>query len=105
VLEDWRSAPLEPKLGAAIGLLEKVTLTPDEVGPADIQAVRTAGVSDQAVSEALHVCFCFNLIDRLADAFGWHVQTAEQFDKDASFLLKKGYQLIGPVRKRALAAR
>jgi hypothetical protein len=51
------------------------------------------------------VCFCFNLIDRLADAFGWHVQTAEQFDKDASFLLKKGYQLIGPVRKRALAAR
>ncbi len=43
------------------------------------------------------------LIDRLADSLGWRVQTAEQFDKDAKFLLKKGYNLIGPVRKRALA--
>jgi hypothetical protein len=49
------------------------------------------------------VCFSFNLIDRLADAFGWHVQTVEEFGKDAQFLLKKGYDLIGPVRKRALA--
>jgi len=47
----------------------------------------------------------FNLIDRLADALGWRVQTHEEFAKDAKFLLKRGYNLIGPVRKRALAAR
>ncbi len=86
-----------------LGLLETVTLTPDEVRPAHVEAVRAAGVSDHAINDALHVCYCFNLIDRLADSFGWHVQTAEQFDKDAKFLLKKGYNLIGPVRKRALA--
>ena len=88
-----------------LALLEKVTLTPDDVGPGDVEAVRAEGVSDQAISDALHICFCFNLIDRLADAFGWHVQTADEFDKDANFLLKKGYELIGPVRKRALATR
>jgi hypothetical protein len=49
------------------------------------------------------VCFMFNMIDRLADAFGWHVQTLEEFEKDAGFLLKNGYDLIGPVRRRALA--
>ena len=90
---------------ATLGLLEKVTLAPEGVGPAEIEAVRSAGVSDQAISDALHVCFCFNLIDRLADAFGWHVQTADEFGKDAKVLLKRGYQMIGPVRKRALATR
>ena len=86
-----------------IEFLEKVTLTPDTVTPGDVDAVRAGGVSDQAISDGLYVCFCFSLIDRLADAFGWHVQTEEQFGKDAKFLLKSGYNLIGPVRKRALA--
>ena len=102
MLEDWRTAPVEPNVRAALALLEKVTLTPDVVEPADVDAVRSTGMSDTAISDALHVCFCFNLIDRLADAFGWHVQTLDEFDKDATFLLKNGYNLIGPVRKRAL---
>ena len=88
-----------------MALLEKLTLTPDDATPADVQAIRAEGVSDQAISDAMHVCFGFNLIDRLADALGWHVQTADEFGKDASFLLKKGYELIGPVRRRALATR
>jgi hypothetical protein len=92
-------------LRATLSLLEKLTLSPDEVTSADIRAIRAEGISDQAISDAMHVCFGFNLIDRLADAFGWHVQTEEEFGKDASFLLKKGYELIGPVRKRALATR
>ncbi len=65
--------------------------------------MRDAGVSEGAVQDALMVCFCFNLIDRLADAFGWHVQTPEEFAKDARVLLKRGYELMGPIRKRALA--
>jgi alkylhydroperoxidase family enzyme len=104
VLEDWRTAPLGAPLRTTLALLEKVTLTPDQVGGSDVDAVRAAGVSDQAISDALHVCFMFNMIDRLADAFDWHVQTTAEFGKDAKFLLKKGYDLIGPVRKRALAA-
>ena len=92
-------------LRATLALLEKVTLDPDSVGRPDMDAIRADGVSDQAISDALHVCFSFNLIDRLADAFGWHVQSVEEFGKDADFLLKRGYNLIGPVRRRALAVR
>ena len=105
MLSDWRTAPVDPRMRATLALLEKVTLSPDDVRPTDVDAVRAEGASDQAISDALHVCFCFNLIDRLADAFGWHVQTTEEFDKDAKFLLKSGYELIGPIRKRALAKR
>jgi hypothetical protein len=88
---------------ATLGLLEKVTLTPQQVQPADVEAVRAEGVSDEAISDALHVCFSFNLIDRLADAFGWHVQTVDEFAKDAAALLKRGYAMPGPIGKRALA--
>jgi alkylhydroperoxidase family enzyme len=105
VLDDWRTAPVDAPMRATLALLEKMTLSPDDVGPSDVQAMRDEGVSDQAISDAIHVCFCFNVIDRLADAFGWHVQTAGEFDKDAKFLLKNGYEMIGPIRKRALAAR
>ena len=86
-------------------LLETVTLRPEEVRPADVDPVRAAGVSDQEIDDALQVAFSFNLIDRLADTFGWHVQTAEEFGKDAGFLLSRGYDLVGPIRRRALARR
>jgi hypothetical protein len=90
---------------AVLGLLEKVTLSPEQVQPDDVGAARSEGLSDQAISDALHVCFSFNLIDRLADAFSWHVQTVDEFGKDATGLLKRGYAMIGPISRRALASR
>jgi alkylhydroperoxidase family enzyme len=71
VLADWRTAPIESGLRAVLGLLEAVTLRPGAVGPEDVDAVRAAGVSNEAIEDALAVCACFNLIDRLADSFGF----------------------------------
>jgi alkylhydroperoxidase family enzyme len=103
VLKDWRAASISPALRSTLALLETVTLRPDDVTSADVAGVLAEGVSSQAINDALHVCFGFNLIDRLADAFGWHVQTVEEFGKDAQFLLKRGYDLIGPIRRRAMS--
>jgi alkylhydroperoxidase family enzyme len=95
VLADWRTAPVEPGLRATLGLLEKVTLRPVEVGPADITEVRAAGVSDEAIEDALAVCACFNLIDRLADAFGFtpisHVLGPEGLLRHEAAFLERGY--------------
>ena len=71
MLADWRTAPVEPPLRAILGYLEAVTLRPGDVRPEDAEAVRTAGVSEQAIVDALLVCAYFNLIDRLADSFGF----------------------------------
>ncbi|HST24487.1 MAG TPA: hypothetical protein VLJ76_00700 [Gaiellaceae bacterium] len=71
MLADWRTAPVEPPLRAMLGFLEAVTLRPAEVGPDEAAAVRAAGVSDEAMADALLVCTYFNLIDRLADSFGF----------------------------------
>jgi alkylhydroperoxidase family enzyme len=52
-----------------LGYLEAVTLRPEDLRGEDADAVRAAGVSDQAMVDALLVCAYFNLIDRLADSF------------------------------------
>jgi alkylhydroperoxidase family enzyme len=69
VLADWRTAPVDERLRAALGLLSQVTLDPASVTAADVARVRSAGVSAAAIRDALYVCAYFNLIDRLADAF------------------------------------
>lgn len=73
-LSDWRERGFEPRITAIFELLEKVTLSPNTVGPADIEKVRATGVSDAAIADALHLCFLFNTINRIANAmdFNWH---------------------------------
>ncbi len=91
VLDDWRTAPIDEKLRATLGLLEKVTLTPGEVGPADIAPLRALGISEQAIEDALVVCALFNIIDRMADALDVAVPSAEGFAQTGERLLEHGY--------------
>jgi alkylhydroperoxidase family enzyme len=91
VLEDWRTAPIDEKLRATLGFLEMITLSPDEVGPADADVPRQAGVSDAALIDAVYVCTIFNVIDRISDALDFAIPSAEEFKKQAKILLKRGY--------------
>jgi hypothetical protein len=54
--------------------------------------VLAAGVSREQVEDALAVCFAFNTIDRLADAFQFFVGGPQAFDAGAKFLLARGYR-------------
>jgi alkylhydroperoxidase family enzyme len=75
--------------------LETMTLRPEELGPDDAAAVRGAGVSDEALADAIHVCALFNMITRLADALGWDVPPFESFLARAEGMLADGYALAG----------
>ncbi|GAB4581740.1 MAG: hypothetical protein Fur0022_44900 [Anaerolineales bacterium] len=90
-LKDRHTAPLNEKVRAMLGFLEKVTLTPAEVGPEDILPLRAVGLNDQAIQEALYVCTLFNMIDRWADAFDFHIPSDEGFKKGGQTLFKRGY--------------
>ena len=74
-----------------LGFLEKVTLAPAEIGPEDVAPLRTAGVSEQAIEDALVVCALFNIIDRLADTLDVTIPSAEGFKQTAERLLEQGY--------------
>lgn len=70
-----------------------MTLDYDSLGPEDVRAVVRAGVSRQAIQDAMEVAFLFNIYDRLADAMGWDVppRTGGYYQVAARRLLKRGY--------------
>ena len=92
-LSQWRRAALDPRMAATFGLLEKVTLTPDALGPEDIARMRDAGLSDSAIVDALYVCFFFNTINRIANAFDFGWDTDADRRKLAKGLDRIGYQV------------
>lgn len=95
----WRTAPVGEALCATLGFIETMTLRPGELGPADVRAVRAAGVDDGALVDAIYVCALFNVIVRLADALGWDVPSDEAFRGRADAMLAGGYALLeGPPR-------
>ena len=93
VERDWRTAPIDSKLRATLGFVEKLTLRPGELTRADAAEVLTAGVSRQALVDAVHVTALFNMIVRMADALGWDVPSFEEFHARADRMLASGYRL------------
>jgi alkylhydroperoxidase family enzyme len=91
VLADWRTAPIDEKLRATLGFLEKLTLAPAAVCPADLDPLRAAGVSDAAIEDAIHVCVLFNIYNRLADSLRFHVPAGDDFAALGGFIMKRGY--------------
>jgi alkylhydroperoxidase family enzyme len=91
VLENYRTAPIDEKLRARLGLLETFTLRPNEISAADVRPVLAAGVTREAICDAFYVAFLFNTYDRLADTLGWELPEQGYYPKAGQFLLKKGY--------------
>jgi uncharacterized peroxidase-related enzyme len=94
-LDNWREAGFEPRLVATLGLLEKVTLSPEKVVRSDIEKVGAAGASEAAIVDALYVCFLFNVINRMADALGYDYGSEADALKVAAILNRIEYHLPG----------
>lgn len=92
VLADYRTAPISEKLRAMLGFLEKLTLRPAEVGPQDIAPLHAAGLTDEEIESAVHICANFNVINRVADSLGFDLVTREVYLGSAKRLLKVGYK-------------
>lgn len=92
VLENFESAPVDEKLRSVLVFLQKLTLNPLQVTREDIAAMRSSGVSEQAISEAIYVCFAFSVMDRLADALDFDIPSSKHFKTGARFLYRMGYR-------------
>jgi hypothetical protein len=102
VLADVDAAPVDDKVKAMIHYLEKVTLEPGALLPEDAARVLAHGVTPKAIEDALMVAFCFNLITRLADSFGWHIPDEGGFQASGKSLLERGYLM--PMRSKPVRA-
>jgi alkylhydroperoxidase family enzyme len=84
---------VDEKLRATLGFIEKLTLRPDELDRTDADAVRAAGVRDEALVDAIHVAALFNMIVRMADSLAFAVPPYESFLGRAERMLAEGYAL------------
>jgi uncharacterized peroxidase-related enzyme len=91
VLSDLEAAAIEEPLRATLRMLRKLTRE-HAVDADDLRAVLAAGVSREQIEDALAVCFAFNTIGRLADAFGFFVPGPKAFEAGAKYLLARGYR-------------
>jgi alkylhydroperoxidase family enzyme len=91
IVENYRTAPIDDKLRATLGLLETFTLRPDQLGAAGVRTVLDAGVSREQVRDAFYVAFLFNTYDRLADTLGWELPDERYYPKAGRTLLRRGY--------------
>lgn len=92
VFADWRTAPVEEPLRAALGFIEQLTLHPAEVDAATVEPLRAQRLSDQDIEEVAVICSLFNVIVRLADTLDFEVPPEEFFAKMAPLMLKGGYK-------------
>lgn len=102
VLTDWHTADIDERLRATLGLLEKITFTPREVGTEDVARLRAAGLSDRAILDAAYVCVGFNIITRIANALDFKVPSNEVFSRASRFLMLFGYNLLSGFSARGV---
>jgi hypothetical protein len=70
VLDDFRSAPIDAKFAELLVLVEKAARRAWDITRDDIDAVRAAGWSDEAIYDAITVCALFNFYTTWVDASG-----------------------------------
>ncbi|MGH6858511.1 MAG: carboxymuconolactone decarboxylase family protein [Methylocella sp.] len=90
-LRDYHAVPICKGLKATLEFLEIMTLRPMELTAENAKAVLHAGVSAEALTDAIAVCALFNIVTRYANALDFALPTAKEFDRAASMLLKRGY--------------
>ncbi len=93
VLADYRTAPISAAEQALFAFLEKVNRNSPDITEADVEKVRRAGWTDEALYDAISVCALFNFYNRWIDATGVHGMSPEAYAASGKRLAERGYLL------------
>ena len=77
VLEDVESSRLDEAHKVLFRFVDKVNHDSPRISPVDLDAVRGAGWTDEAIYFAITVCAMFNFFNRWIDATGVHALSDE----------------------------
>ena len=95
VLADYRAAPISDAEKALFGFLEKVNKDSPRIVRGDVEAVKRAGWSEEAIYDAVNVCALFNFYNRWIDATGVHDMPASAYELTGTRLAERGYSTFG----------
>lgn len=91
-------AEVNPRAAAVLAFLEKLALDPDAIGPGDADAVRDAGVTDEALDEAVRISVLFHVINRVMDTAGAGPLEGRSLTVARRVVGSGGYRLPPPIR-------
>ncbi|MGH3901743.1 MAG: hypothetical protein ACRDTA_26505 [Pseudonocardiaceae bacterium] len=92
------SASIRAEARAALTFLEKMSRQPEALTGADVQAVRDAGVIDEALDEAVRIGTLFHVINRVLNAVGAGPLDEQQRDVAVRMVRRFGYRNPSVVR-------
>lgn len=77
VLADVETSALDERHKALFRFLDRVNHDSPRIAPADLEQVRGAGWTDEALYFAITICALFNFYNRWIDATGVHAMSDE----------------------------
>ena len=96
LLADIETAPLADKLKPVMRLVRKLTLTPQQVGQADIDAVLEAGWGDKGLHDAIALTARMTFMSRIIFGHGFIPMSPERAKAQAEHRAKVGYVALYP---------
>jgi len=91
VLEDYRSAPISDAERALFAFVEKMNRESTQIDRRDVDAVRAAGWTDEALYDAITVCALFKFYNTWIDATGVSDMPAAAYEASGERLATLGY--------------
>jgi alkylhydroperoxidase family enzyme len=94
-MADLESSALDDRHKALFRFVDKVNRDSPRIGPADLEAVRADGWTDEAIYFAITVCALFNFYNRWIDATGVGHHPVELYRFTGERLAQGGYAVPG----------
>jgi alkylhydroperoxidase family enzyme len=91
VLEDLESSGLDERQKVLFRFVDKVNHDSPRIAPADLEQIRAAGWTDEAIYFAITVCALSNFFNRWVDASGVHAMSDEAHRVGGKRTAQHGY--------------
>lgn len=96
VLEDYRTAPISDREKALFAFLERMNRASNSLQQADVDSLKSAGWSEEAIYDAITVCALFNFYNRWIDATGVSDMPADAYLASGERMAAHGYSQRKP---------
>lgn len=91
MLKDYRTAPIDDREKALFAFIEKVNRESSRLQQEDVEEVKAAGWSEEALYDAITVCALFNFYNKWIDATGVSDMPAAAYAVSGERLATYGY--------------
>ena len=91
MLQDYRTAPISDREKALFAFLDKMNRESNRLQQEDVDRVKAAGWSEEALYDAITVCALFNFYNKWVDAAGVSDMAAAAYEASGQRLATFGY--------------